>query len=156
MDNSSIGRFWQKVNKKTENGCWEWLAGQTRNGYGLLKVSGISTRAHRFSWELHHGEIPKDKSYFKTMFVLHKCDNRLCVNPDHLFLGTAQDNISDMVAKGRAAIGETHGRAKLSEIQVRVIRRYYPAIAQTKLAEIFKSSTSRVSGIILRQSWKHI
>jgi hypothetical protein len=88
-------RFWAKV--RTSKGCWEWTA-CTRNGYGRLGLNGGVADAHRLSWEMHYGQIPNG------LCVLHHCDNRLCVRPDHLFLGTRGDNIADMDAKGRRGI----------------------------------------------------
>ena len=87
-------RFWSKVKKS--KGCWEWQACTNEAGYGIVGVGGKRTdRAHRVSWRLRYGEIPEG------LFVLHRCDNRKCVRPSHLFVGTNQDNVDDMVAKGR-------------------------------------------------------
>jgi hypothetical protein len=95
-----VERFWARVRKGPE--CWEF-AGPTRKGYGQLGVgSGRHISAHRISWELANGPIPDG------MQVLHTCDNPPCVNPAHLFLGTHQDNMDDMVAKGRGANARTH------------------------------------------------
>ena len=96
------------------SGCWEWT-GSKRNGYGRLIVGSRtdgtrkSVSAHRLSYELTYGEIPEG------MEVCHRCDNRCCVNPDHLFIGTHQDNMSDRERKGRnkPPKGENNGRAKL-------------------------------------------
>ena len=98
-------RFFSKV-KKT-NSCWEWQ-GAKRLGYGVFKVDGKTKGAHRQSWELHKGVIPKG------LLVLHKCDNRGCVNPSHLFLGSHSDNMKDVQMKGRLKLPEgvkfTNGR----------------------------------------------
>lgn len=95
-------RFWEKV-VKTEGGCWNWTASTRHKGYGafVYEKNGVVVqgRAHRYSWELHCGDIPDG------MFVLHRCDNPACVNPEHLFLGTNQDNVNDMMRKGRHGAG---------------------------------------------------
>jgi len=106
-----IARFWGKVDKEKSNTfynetrCWEWTAGCDTYGYGEITIggeNGRNMRAHRISYELLFGEIP-DK-----LFVLHHCDNRACVNFEHLFLGTNQDNVDDMVNKGRQMHGDEH------------------------------------------------
>lgn len=87
-------RFWPKVQKG--DGCWEWQGSRLPHGYGHLTIPGRGVPyAHRISWELTHGEIPDG------LWVLHHCDNPPCVRPDHLFLGTAQDNVDDSIRKGR-------------------------------------------------------
>lgn len=91
-------RFFDKV-EKTDY-CWIWTGGGRGQGYGALKFKGKIVDAHRVSYELHYGEIPKG------MFVCHTCDNRKCVNPDHLFLGTQKDNMRDCKNKGRLVISK--------------------------------------------------
>lgn len=108
-------RFWEKV-RKTDD-CWEWTAAVHCGGYGLFNFRRRSQRAHRVSWILANGEIPKG------MLVCHTCDNKLCVRPDHLFLGTYQDNNTDMCTKKRHSFGSKNGRSKLTENDVAEIRR---------------------------------
>jgi len=96
-------RFWQHVRKA--RGCWEWTGTKSPRGYGVIHNRGGSPpqpRAHRVSWEIHFGPVPTG------LLVCHRCDNPMCVNPAHLFLGTNQDNSDDMVAKGRQCKGERH------------------------------------------------
>ncbi len=101
-------RFWSKVNKTGT--CWLWTRPPGTNGYGQFWAHGKNVSAHTFAYRIQCGD-PGDR------FVLHTCDNRLCVKKDHLFLGTQADNIADKVAKNRQARGEKHGMSKLSDAQ---------------------------------------
>lgn len=145
-------RFWRRV-KKTK-GCWEWQGRKESNGYARVKRenSRQAIGVHRLSWELHFGPIATGK------LVCHTCDNRLCVRPDHLFLGTQKDNVQDMFKKGRAnkARGSRHGMAKLSESDVRRIRSCYIAgVTQSALAEEYKVHVQTIHRIIARKRWRH-
>lgn len=152
-------RFWAKV-QKTDT-CWLWTGGLTSGGYGVIELRGTTRQSiatHRFSWELHFGSIPDG------MQILHKCDVRSCVNPDHLFLGTQADNVHDCVTKGRnrAGIsnmnGETNGNSKLTDEQAIAIRAEY-ATGQTssiKLAAKYGVSKPTILRIIHRETWGHI
>jgi hypothetical protein len=129
-------RFWKKVNK-TEN-CWIWTGGGM-GGWGEHKYGCIgngrrgtgSTFAHRFSWTIHYGTIPDG------MDVLHKCDNTLCVNPEHLFLGTQKDNSKDMVKKGR----RRGGKKPLEQSLIDKINELYDSgMSEIKISKLFHIS----------------
>ena len=115
-------KFWSKVDKTQS--CWLWMAGRTSTGYGHMgrpRYSKRTQRAHRISWMLHYGEIPSG------LDVCHHCDNRLCIRPNHLFLGTRQDNMKDAARKGRVfrPRGAHSGKSKLTESAVLDMRRRF-------------------------------
>lgn len=149
-------RFWRKVEKTT--GCWLWTAGCGAAGYGEFRPvlsQRTAVGAHRYSYELAYGPIRDG------LFVCHTCDVRRCVRPDHLFLGTLQDNIADMMAKGRQAHpdyrGERHPSARLNAAQVQEIRRRRQAgESPDAVAALFGITTNHVSLIFHRRIWKHV
>lgn len=146
-------RFWKHV-KKTDD-CWLWTGGQTHHGYGRVvhhPTRPQSRLAHRISWELHFGRIANPRQC-----VCHSCDNPLCVNPSHLFLGTRLDNAIDKVKKGRHPVGEQHKNAKLNESAIKEIRRLYVAgISQGKLAITYHVNRVTIRNIISRRAWAHV
>lgn len=110
-----MDRFWPKVNK-TES-CWIWTANKISGGYGRISTRRCAYEfAHRISWMVHFGDPGK-------LHVLHRCDNRACVRPDHLFLGTCFDNMQDCSAKGRIAFGERNAHTKLSNAEAFEIKK---------------------------------
>jgi hypothetical protein len=147
-------RFWEKV-KKQKNGCWIWTGATSSNGYGHLRQKNqkaIST--HRFSWILHRGKVPKGKQ------VLHDCpkrDNRRCVNPAHLWLGSCKENMEDKVAKGRAARGNKSGKSVLTARQVRQIKRLLlRGVSQSEIARRYSVWQTTISCIDLGKTWTHV
>lgn len=129
----------------TESGCWIWLRSLSPSGYGQVFSGSMMEGAHRFSWRAFNGEIPEDAC------VLHKCDVRCCVNPDHLYVGDHQQNMDDMNGRGRGRYfgGEENAFAKLSDQQVTSIRVAYASgkLTQALVAEQFGCSQSLVSKI---------
>lgn len=145
--------FWAKV-RKTET-CWIWT-GAKKKGYGFLRRLGLQQmRAHRYAWYLTYGELP-------SLYVLHECDNPSCVNPAHLFLGTAQDNSDDMMQKGRHKCnpkrGEDHGIAKLTKSDVLKIRRLIveTTLSQETISTLFMVHPSTIGSIANRKTWAHV
>lgn len=150
-----VRRFWSHVQKTPT--CWEWTASK-RDGYGLFQSIARKSagNAHRVAWVLAYGDIPKGS------LVLHKCDNRSCVKPSHLFLGTYQDNMDDRNKKGRQARGERNAHARLTADQVTTIRllrndgRYIGWGKRIDIAERFGVSVHTISSIWAMRSWRHI
>jgi len=142
----------------TKSGCWEFTGFLDKDGYGRIRVKGKDMGAHRAMW-IHAFGNPSP-----GMFVCHTCDNRKCINPEHLFLGTNRDNLADMRAKGRSllgrpgnAIGEKNGQAVLNEQSVREIRAAAIAGApRAKLAERFGVTVVAIGLVLSRKRWAHV
>ncbi len=145
-----LKNFWAKVSK-TES-CWIWTAALVSGGYGGFKTPLGIRRAHRFSWELSNGKIKGG------LHVLHKCDNPKCVNPDHLFIGTPQDNANDRNSKGRHEHGDRHGMAKLNSEKVIEIRRLCRTgrFSLKHISQIFSVSRETIGQIRDRKTWSHL
>ena len=127
------------------SGCFLWMAALGTNGYGYMQWDGRIQSAHRLAWISQHGQISD------LLHVCHRCDNRVCVNPGHLFLGTNADNSSDRIKKGRSARGEKHGGAKLSLQDILLIRS--DPRKQKEIAAEYGIVPSAVSNIKSRRVW---
>lgn len=174
-----MARFWRFVDKNGPNGCWLWEGFKDSEGYGRFWMGKFfmeitnggrlknTKRAPVASYMMLKGSIPKGK------FVCHKCDNPPCVNPAHLWLGTAKENTGDMYQKGRAATGDRNGSrlyperlrrgeaatiSKLTEDDVRAIRKLwtYRKITLHDLADIYGVCFTAVHKIVKRHTWKHV
>jgi len=141
--------FWVYVNKTA--GCWLWAAGSSA-GYGVFHVKRKVMRAHRVAYILANGSIPKG------LLVCHSCDNPLCVNPDHLWVGTQKDNMKDAREKGRTRKGENHGASRLNDNIIQIIRNDYSAgrMNQPELAKRFNVSQKNISKVVRRETWRHV
>lgn len=158
--------FWSRVQRGSENECWEWSGAITSAGYGNLSWHGLAVQAHRLAYRLTYGGIAlhtgfredgRARSYRR--FVLHTCDNRKCCNPHHLFLGSMRANMLDAYRKGRKVQPRsTHANAKLTPDQVRDIRRVYDAggVRQVDLAVKYGVSQRVISLVTRRETYGDI
>lgn len=153
-----IEAFWKRVEKRGENDCWVWI-GYRKAGpknptpYGVLGWKGRPSRAHRVAFEIVNGDIPEG------MMVLHTCDNTLCCNPAHLYLGNHAQNMRDMVDRQRrkgVATGSSNGRSKLTYEQAAEIRALYAAsgLSQDKIAARYGVSQFAISAIVRNKRYK--
>lgn len=144
-------RFEDKFIKGDKKECWLWQA-SISNGYGNLTYKNKSYIASRVSYQLYIGEIKSN------MFVCHKCDNPLCVNPNHLFLGSPTDNVKDMMSKQRSAKGEDHSQAKLINSDVVKIKEMLKKqnFTDQTIADLFNVKRETINRIKLNKAWKHI
>ena len=156
LNQDEIRRFLDKINK-VQSGCWEWGAGVYVTGYGMFCMRRGNRKtfsAHRISWMLHN-----NASILNGVMVCHTCDNRLCVNPDHLYLGTGYDNNNDTIIRNRGnrTLGSKCSWAKLDEDKVREIRRLKSqGLKQSKIALMYNIDASLISDIIHNKKWRHV
>lgn len=137
---SDASLFWAHVEKS--EGCWNWTGARQKSGYGTFRTYSHGKRnAHRYSWFFTHGQMPA-----RDVDVCHRCDNRLCVRPEHLFLGTRLDNMVDAVNKGRMRRGESRRDCKLTDAEVAAIRSS-PIPNNSEVARAYGVTPSLVWGI---------
>ena len=144
-------RFLSKVDKNGDNGCWLWTANSIYSGYGMFKIGQQNQLAHRVSYELYVCKIPEG------LCVLHSCDNRACVNPEHLSVGTHEQNMKERNERGRQAKGKDSGRAKLTEQDVREIRILGVfGFSFTELGRMYGVHHGPISSILRNKHWTHV
>lgn len=152
-------RFWEKVDVRSDDECWDWQGYIAPMGYGMLNSGNkdsVPLYAHRVAYELEHGPIPKG------LFVCHHCDRRQCCNHHHLFVGSATDNAQDALRKGRfdfthAPKGEDNHKSKFTNSQIREIRRAYAkGETATHIASRYHVVRGTINFIVWRQTWKHV
>lgn len=147
--NNTKERFQKKVKIDIVTGCHLWT-GTPLSGYGVFTADGVTYKAHRLAYILYKGAIPT------KLLVCHSCDNRLCVNPDHLFLGTIQDNMDDRNNKGRQARGE-RSHSKLKNQDILVIRELSRiGVSQRRIAKRLGVGKSTINSILNGHNWTHV
>lgn len=153
---SLLERFLAQIDCADPDSCWNWTS-SLHDGYGMLQLDGRLTNAHRVSYMMFYGEIPKDKP-----IIRHTCDNRACLNPRHLVAGTIIDNINDRNSRNRQARGESHATSRLTEKDVLEIRRLYKrfgkngGMTMVELSSRYKVGIKQIYLIVSRKCWKHI
>lgn len=144
-------RFSEKYKVNQETGCWEWIACIGTNGYGAIGFNGKKTSAHRIAYELFNNEIPEG------MHVCHRCDNRKCVNPDHLFIGTRQDNMDDMKSKKRQVYGEKHPSTQFSEQDIfNIFEKYSKGMSALGISREYQCERTQIWQILTGRTWKYL
>ena len=151
LTEDDIERFWGYVNYNGPNGCWMWDGPMGTYGYGVIGANNKLLMAHRISETIARGDPG-------PLYVCHRCDNPRCVNPDHLFAGTQDDNMKDMVCKGRSCRGEKSGHAKLTADKVRKARELVVSGEQTQqaIAREYGVIEATLNQAIHGRSWSHV
>ena len=146
---SVINRIFDKLKRNPKTFCWEWIGCLNHDGYGIININHKNRRIHRIMYKYIYSTIPEEKPY-----VLHRCDNRKCCNPIHLYAGTHQDNMDDMVKRNFSTKGENNPSAKLTEQLVKEIRQSKESLSA--LAKRLNVNWTTVNNIRCRKTWRHI
>lgn len=142
----STWNFWLKVDRRSVDECWNWKGALSPKGYGCILFNSVMKRAHRVSWEIHNGPIPKGR------LVLHRCDNRSCMNPAHLYLGTHGDNNYDRAIRNPSGQGGLTSRFYSGEI--RLMRRLHNSgtLSQGYISKVFKCNQATISRLLRKEN----
>lgn len=155
---STRREFWSNVDIRGEDECWEWTGGKSGNGYGNFMQNGDYIGAHRMAYLIAEGEPPEPQAN-------HHCDNRSCVNPNHIYAGTQKENIRDAMERGRFPLtgavttdqtGENNGGSRLTAAEAKLIWELKDEYTQYELADMFDVSRSNISVIHRGLSWTHV
>jgi len=148
---AAINRIFNRIEVDPVTYCWEYTRGLNSDGYGCIDIHNKTFRVHRIMYEYIYGDIPADRP-----LILHRCDNRKCCNPMHLYAGTNRNNMDDMVSRNRSSrsIGENNGRSRLTDKKVIEIRESDEP--QAVLAKRFNVNQGTIWHIKARKTWKHI
>lgn len=158
MKQTTEERFWSKVSRMPNDECWPWIPRHGGVGYGKFWLNKKIIGAHVASWILHFGGVPEGKE------VCHKCDNRICVNPNHLFVGTRQENVADAIMKGRLRYGlrnlrrgEDHPNASIDDRRARIIKQLLTEgrLTRKQIAETVGVTGNVIDGIRKGVTWRH-
>lgn len=149
-----VTKFWARVARGAHTECWPWMGHRCASGYGRVTLDYVDYKAHRVAWMLTFERAIPD-----GLMVMHRCDNRMCVNPSHLALGTAKDNMLDAKLRGRlssvgAPPGMRHGHAKLTDDDVRRIRT--STLRNTELAKELNVNPATIGKIRRGLRWTHL
>lgn len=143
--------FMMSFTIKGKKNCWEWVNANVKNGYGIVEYDKKKMSAHRLSFLFHKGEIPEHQD------VCHSCDNRRCVNPEHLFLGSRAVNMQDSLKKGRFPVGENSVQSKITEKDVKEIRKMREKkIKYKEISCIYGITEQSICDLVKRRTWKHV
>lgn len=147
----TLCRFWSYVDVQSDSECWNWIGAISGSGYGNIKIYNKYYRAHRIAYYIHYQKDPGE------FLVCHECDNKLCVNPHHLFLGTQQENIQHALDTGLISyVGSLHPQTRLLESDILEIRELQGTITQKEISKIYCVSQPTINHIMSRKTWRHI